>query len=195
VALRPRTLRALRPAAIRSIGTQGPPRPGTTPIRIDAREEVLVSDAAPDGTYVPLGEPQCRALLARATLGRLAFTEGALPVVVPVPFALHDGHVVVATRHGSSMASAVRRAVVAFEVDSFSGAGQAGWAVTVVGPSRLVNRPSEARALDGVRRCWQVPAAARCYVAVRTDLVSGWRTTPASPSTVHPARATRPGPA
>jgi uncharacterized protein len=146
-----------------------------------------VSDAARNGTHVPIREPECRELLAGATLGRLAFTDGALPVVVPVPFALHAEYVVVATRRGSAMSSAVRGAVVAFVVDSFSGAAQAGWAVTVVGPSRLVTRPSEVTVLDGLRSGWRVPAADRCYVTIRTDLVSGWRTTSMDPASVDPA--------
>jgi hypothetical protein len=58
-----------------------------------------------------------------------------------------------------------------------------------------VNRPSEVTALDGVHRCWQVPVAVRCYVAVRTDLISGWRTAPVAAPPVRPVRATRLDPA
>jgi uncharacterized protein len=152
---------------------------------VHACEEELVSPAAEDGAHVVLGEPECRELLAGATLGRLAFTDGALPVVVPVPYALHDEHVVLATRRGSAMAAAVRRAVVAFVVDSFGEAGQDGWAVTAVGPSRLVTRPSEVTALDRLQRMWRVPIADRCYVAVRPDLLSGWRTAPPEVTPFH----------
>jgi uncharacterized protein len=144
-----------------------------------------VSHAAEDGAHIVLGVPECRELLARATLGRLAFTDGALPVVVPVPYALHDEHVVVATRRGSAMAAAVRRAVVAFVVDSFSDASEIGWAVTAVGPSRLVTRPSEVTALDRLHRSWRVPIADRCYVAVRPDLLRGWRTAPPEVAPFH----------
>ena len=134
-------------------------------------------DVSQNGTHTAIPEAECRALLAAGTVGRLAFTDGALPAVVPTPYVLHDGQVVVATRRGSAMASAVRKSVVAFEVDSFGDGAPGGWAVTVVGPSRLVTRPSEVAELDRLHGGSHLPMAGRCYVAVRTDLVSGWRTT------------------
>ena len=90
---------------------------------------------------VVLDEAECRRLLARAVIGRLAYTEGALPAIQPVHFTVHDGQVVIPTRVGSKVAAASMGAVVAFEVDEYDAASRTGWNVTVVGPSAVVTAP------------------------------------------------------
>jgi uncharacterized protein len=124
-----------------------------------------------------LSEEECHRLLSEGSQGHLAYTDGALPAILPVTYVLQDGQVVVATRRDGSLAAALRGSVVAFGIDSWDGGLGTGWGVTVVGPTRLVTDPDEARRLDelggaGSRRPREV-----CYVVIRTDLVRGWRTT------------------
>jgi nitroimidazol reductase NimA-like FMN-containing flavoprotein (pyridoxamine 5'-phosphate oxidase superfamily) len=64
-----------------------------------------------DGLPVALDDAECRRLLATVAVGRLGFTDGALPAILPVPFAVHEGHVVIPARAGSSVVAAVRGAV------------------------------------------------------------------------------------
>ena len=122
-----------------------------------------------------LGEDECHRLLRSAPVGRLAFTEGALPTIQPVTFVVAGGDVVIPTGTGSKVAAAARGAVVAFEVDELDAARRTGWNVTVVGPSRVISEPTEVAALDALgARAW-APAEVPCYVAVRIALVRGRR--------------------
>src|SRR3954468_10598983 len=90
-----------------------------------------------------LDEEECRALLGTAVIGRIAFTEGALPAIQTVHFTLLGGHVYIPTRPGSKVAAATANAVVAFQADEFDPTTKVGWSVTTVGPSRLVTRPED----------------------------------------------------
>lgn len=122
-----------------------------------------------------LDEAECRRLLARATVGRISFTDGALPVVVPVPFALAEGQVLIPAQEGSRLAEALHGAVVAFEVDDFDAATETGWSVTVVGPSRTLRDP--ARLATGsavpVPEHWTAPGCR--LLAVQMGRLRGWR--------------------
>jgi nitroimidazol reductase NimA-like FMN-containing flavoprotein (pyridoxamine 5'-phosphate oxidase superfamily) len=122
-----------------------------------------------------LEESECRSLLTTAPIGRLAFTEGALPAIQPVHFVVVDHQIIIPTRMGSKVAAASRGAVVAFEVDEFDADARTGWDVTVIGPSRVVEHPDQVRALDrlGVR-AW-APPDVPCYVAVQMSIVRGRR--------------------
>jgi hypothetical protein len=84
-------------------------------------------------------------------------------VVIPV---LPDGR----------LETACRGSVVAFEVDSCDRAGA--WAVTIVGPCRVVTDLDETAALDRLGlEPWSV-AESRCYVVVEMSRVTGWRAQP-----------------
>lgn len=122
-----------------------------------------------------LDEDECRSLLRTAEVGRLALTAGALPAIVPVPFAVHDGDVVIPTCAGSPLLAAVRGAVVAFAVDSYRPRDRGGWGVNVVGPARVVADPAEAGGLGTLEPFAGAPITGRCFVSVRIGLLRGWR--------------------
>jgi hypothetical protein len=142
-----------------------------------------------------LDEAECLALLGTASIGRVAFTAGALPAVQPVAFTVHRGEVLIPTQPGSEVAVASRGAVVAFEVDELDLIDRTGWTVTIVGPSRLIVDPGTVSALDDLgTRPW-VPAATHCYVAVHIRLVGGRRVrrcpdTGSAPAGPEPGRGT-----
>src|SRR5215212_11451785 len=94
-----------------------------------------------------LDEEECRTLLGTAVIGRIAFTDGALPAIQPVHFTLLAGHVYIPTRPGSKVAAATANSVVAFEADAFDAETRLGWSVTTVGPSRVVTHPDDIAAL------------------------------------------------
>ncbi|MFF1798900.1 pyridoxamine 5'-phosphate oxidase family protein [Kitasatospora sp. NPDC058263] len=84
-------------------------------------------------------------LLAGAAVGRVVYTVGALPAVLPVPFRLDAaGGVLLSARAGSQLARAVDGAVVAFEADEWDGTDGTGWCVTVLGRAEV--RPARATA-------------------------------------------------
>jgi hypothetical protein len=127
-----------------------------------------------DHTHESLGQEECLRLLGSAAIGRLAYTQAALPAIRPVSFLLRDQDVVIPVRADSPLLDAVRDAVVAFETDSYDHVARTGWSVTVVGPSRVLS-PAPARdhappgAGDDTR-------SALCLIAVHLGLVHGWRT-------------------
>ena len=122
-----------------------------------------------------LDEAECRELLGTAVIGRIGFTEGALPSIQTVHFTLLGGHVYIPTRPGSKVAAATRNAVVAFQADSFDPATRVGWSVTTVGPSRLVTRPEDIEALHALGLEPWPPTPETCYIAIRTSIWHGRR--------------------
>lgn len=133
-----------------------------------------------------LTEQECRDLLGRALLGRIVFTDRALPAIQPVNFLLSQGDVIIRTNSGSKLAAAARNAVVAFEVDEFDADAHNGWSVVVVGHARVV---SENGALSHLRslplRSW-APGERDYYIAITPELISG-RRLPAPATTESPA--------
>jgi Pyridoxamine 5'-phosphate oxidase len=81
-------------------------------------------------TARPLSADDCRRLLAGAVVGRVAFTDRALPAIAAVPCRLGPtGDLLLTVPGGSRLAGAMHDAVVAFQVDDL----EQGWTVTVVG--------------------------------------------------------------
>jgi hypothetical protein len=102
-----------------------------------------------------LDVPECMRLLGTATLGRLGYTQAALPAIQPVTYAMADGAVVMPAVPGSPAVAAVHGAIVVLTVDSFAASPSDGWVVTVVGPTRVCGGS----------------------VLLEPGLVSGWRAT------------------
>jgi hypothetical protein len=122
-----------------------------------------------------LDEQECRRLLAARRIGRLAFSHGAMPAVVPVTFAVRDDDVLIPARLDGFLAAGVRGAVVALEVDSYLDEPGAGWTVTVVGPVRVIRDPAAVAEIDNLGLFRLPRHVPRCYVAVRAGLFRGWR--------------------
>ena len=97
-------------------------------------------------TLDPMPLEECMSLLASTSVGRVAATAQALPVVVPVNFVLHGHAVVFRTRSDGLLARACADAVVAFEIDEIEPGGAGGWSVLVVGMARLLSGSEEVRA-------------------------------------------------
>ena len=90
-----------------------------------------------------LDRAECLALLRTVPVGRIVFTDQAMPAVLPVNFSVWDGALLIRTGAGSKLAAATRNAVVAFEVDELDGDAGKGWSVVVVGRSGVVDHPAE----------------------------------------------------
>lgn len=80
-----------------------------------------------------LARGECLELLATASIGRVIFTDGGLPVVLPVTFILDEDAVVFRTRADSRLATKTSGAVLAFEADDVEPALRVGWSVSVCG--------------------------------------------------------------
>lgn len=129
-----------------------------------SREEMMVAALTP---------AECRQRLASATMGRIGMTVQALPVVLPVYFALDGEAVVIRTVAGTKLSAAIAGSVVAFEVDRHEDDGR-GWSVMVQG------RATEIHGEQGLvrARALGLPAFNRAgvpdhYIAVALEFVSG----------------------
>ncbi|QUQ64036.1 pyridoxamine 5'-phosphate oxidase family protein [Kutzneria sp. CA-103260] len=102
-----------------------------------------------------LDRAECVALLTTVPLGRIVFTDLALPAVLPVNFSVWDGSLLIRTGADGKLAAATRNAVVAFEVDDIDLDTGKGWSVVVVGRSGVVDHPAElAEAARAAPRTW-----------------------------------------
>src|SRR5437868_2616468 len=72
-------------------------------------------------------------LLATAAIGRVVFTDRALPAAQPVNYLLDGEEVVFRTGNGSKLAAATSRRVVEFGVDELDYLTQTGWTARGVG--------------------------------------------------------------
>jgi len=125
-----------------------------------------------------LSRRHCIDLLSETPVGRVIFTEKALPTAMPVNFALLDEDIVFRTGTGSKLAAAMAKAVVAFQVDDIDPVGHSGWSVLVQGWAALLTRADElARAYDLQLQSW-APGERWHFVRIRSEIVSGRRLTP-----------------
>jgi uncharacterized protein len=128
-----------------------------------------------------LPRAECLRLLAEAHVGRIALSIGALPVVLPVNFAMLDDDILIRTALGTKLEAAATNAVVAFEVDNVDPTYHTGWSVLAQGIAKEVIDPAE---LQRAQRAPLVPWSGSDgnYIRISTEFLSGRRLllTPAS---------------
>ena len=112
----------------------------------------------------------------RVSVGRIAISVGALPVVLPVNFAVIDDSIYFRAVPGTKLAAATSETVVAFEIDSYEADGHAGWSVLVQGRARVVTDvPTLARVTHANLNAWALPDQADQVVEVEMSTISGRR--------------------
>lgn len=114
------------------------------------------------------------ALLATAAVGRVVFTAGALPAVVPVTFAVHAGAVVLRTSAGTRLAAAADGSVLSLQADDVDPEARTGWSVVVTGLAELVSDPRERAVIHGLAEPW-APGHHDVYVRIPLTVVTGRR--------------------
>ena len=126
-----------------------------------------------------LSKQDAVALLSTIPVGRVVFTVGALPAIVPVAFAVHDGAVVMRTSAESRLARQPG-GVLAFEIDDIDAETRTGWSVVVMGVATVVADPEQRAAIDGLVKMF---APGRKDVCIRLPLtvVTGRRISAAAP--------------
>ena len=125
-----------------------------------------------------LDREECIGLLASVLLGRVVFTDRALPAIQPVNFVLDDD-VVICTATGSQLGRALNGSVVAFEADRFDETAEDGWSVTVIGHTRPVDDPDDQEHLNGLPIQPWAPAPHGRFVRISCQHISGRRIRPA----------------
>jgi nitroimidazol reductase NimA-like FMN-containing flavoprotein (pyridoxamine 5'-phosphate oxidase superfamily) len=85
---------------------------------------------------------ECFRMLAESSVGRVVYTDGALPAITPVRYALDGCQVFFRPRPDARLLKALTGAVVAFEVDQIHAQLEAGWTVVLTGVAEPCTRPS-----------------------------------------------------
>jgi nitroimidazol reductase NimA-like FMN-containing flavoprotein (pyridoxamine 5'-phosphate oxidase superfamily) len=123
-----------------------------------------------------LSSEECLQLLSTGSVGRIAVTRDALPVILPVNYAVDGGSILIRTTDGAILRAArAGGAVVAFEVDNLDERTMTGWSVLVTGTLR------EVTAVSAVLRAEQLPLVPwaggerRHFVRITPGLLSGRR--------------------
>lgn len=83
----------------------------------------------------------CLRLLGARVVGRVVYTEAALPAAQPVNYVLDGEEVLFRTSSASKLAAATRGAVVAFQVDDIEPEARTGWSVLGIGEAYEVVDP------------------------------------------------------
>jgi uncharacterized protein len=127
-----------------------------------------------DGVEV-LSERQCRSLLGREQVGRVAVSENARVAVFPVNYSVVSDEIAFFTAREPSCGRAAANSRVTFEVDHLDPFAQTGWSVMVVGVTREVTEPV---VVAGTRasglRPWAVGDRGH-LIALSTEAISGRR--------------------
>jgi hypothetical protein len=115
-----------------------------------------------------LSERECWQLLATASVGRLALSVRALPVIMPVQYYLDGRRLAACLGHHALPERALDETVIAFAVDAIDPVTKAGWSVQVQGRSVI---PRGLRI--GTDCGW--PASAAQVVQIQPGTISGHR--------------------
>lgn len=122
-----------------------------------------------------LNRRQCLDLLQGVRVGRLVFTEDALPAVQPVNFRLWHDDVVIRVAGGPKLAAATDNQVVAFQADELDADLRTGWSVTVVGHAEPIIDVDELVELAGTFIQPWVDGRRDHFVRIRTEKMTGRR--------------------
>ncbi|MBL0886950.1 pyridoxamine 5'-phosphate oxidase family protein [Myceligenerans indicum] len=126
-------------------------------------------------TLERLSAEECHALLETIPIGRIVFTENALPAIQPVNFVLDGTDIVVRTRRGSKLVAAAHHAVVAFEVDDYDPDLRTGWSVVLIGRARVVRDEGELEHLRRLPLATWATGDRPHFIKVEPNMVRGRR--------------------
>jgi len=125
-----------------------------------------------------LSEPECVELLRSRSVGRIALSASSLPFVVPVRYVVDRDRILMRTGQNTRMAAATSDAVVAFQVDDFDAALDAGWSVMVQGLAREVSGDAASDPdAEQILSSWVGPMPARSF-SIPLAIVRGQRLHP-----------------
>lgn len=122
-----------------------------------------------------LNRRQCLDLLQGVRVGRLVFTEDALPAVQPVNFRLWRDDVVIRVAGGPKLAAATDNQVVAFQADELDADLRTGWSVTVVGHAEPITGVDDLLEVSGTFIQPWVDGRREHFVRIRTEKMTGRR--------------------
>ncbi len=122
-----------------------------------------------------LNRRQCLDLLQDVRVGRLVFTEDALPAVQPVNFRLWRDDIVVRVAGGAKLTAATEKSVVAFQADELDPDLRTGWSVTVVGHASPITDIDELVEVSGTFVQPWVDGRRDHFIRIESEKMTGRR--------------------
>lgn len=132
------------------------------------------------GRFSEISHGEALSLLAGVTLGRIVFTDQAMPTIRPVSHIVEAGDLIVRNDHGVAVVSRSapgQRTVVAYEADDIDPVTHLGWSVVVTGTARLICDPGDIARYERALRPWTAGSAGQ-FIRVHTRIVTGYRLVP-----------------
>jgi nitroimidazol reductase NimA-like FMN-containing flavoprotein (pyridoxamine 5'-phosphate oxidase superfamily) len=114
-------------------------------------------------------------LLAGVSLGRIVFTQHAMPAIRPVNH-LVDGETIVIRSHlgAAIVARAEDGAVVCYEADEIDPVRHTGWSVIATGMARLVREPAAISRYERLLQPW-ADSQMNYVIAIKPQFITGLR--------------------
>ena len=115
-------------------------------------------------------------LLAAASLGRIVFTQHAMPAIRPVNHLVDDETVIIRSHLGAAITGRVAGdgTVVCYEADDIDPVRHTGWSVIVTGTARLVSDPAAIARYQRMLQPW-ADGQMDYVIAVTPHLITGLR--------------------
>jgi hypothetical protein len=134
---------------------------------------------------IELTEGECWRLLGSVSIGRVVFTQRAMPAIRPVNHIVDGRTIIIRTHLGAAIASRARGessdgerkslgSVVCYEADDLGPARHTGWSVIATGLARLVTDPAGIARYSAAIEPW-IAGEMNQVVAIEPRFVSGLR--------------------
>lgn len=120
---------------------------------------------------------ECWQLLRSVSLGRIVFTQRAMPAIRPVNHVVDEGKIVIRSHAGAAIVSravADGGSVVCYEADDLDAVRHTGWSVIVTGIARLVGQPAAITRYQELLEPW-IAGQMDQVIAIEPEFVSGIR--------------------
>lgn len=126
---------------------------------------------------IELDRAQALQLLGSVSLGRIVFTQRAMPAIRPVNHILDGTGIIIRSHSGAAIVSAAdsaRGAVVAYEADNINPVYLLGWSVMVTGIAHLVRDPGELARYRQALIPW-VDREMDQVIRIQPEVITGFR--------------------
>lgn len=131
---------------------------------------------SPPRQALELTEAECWQLLGGVSLGRIVFTQRAMPAIRPVNHLVEDRKIILRSHLGAAIVSRATNdgSVVCYEADDLDPDRHTGWSVIATGMARLVHDPAAIERYERLLQPW-IATQMSHVISIEPEFVSGIR--------------------
>lgn len=132
---------------------------------------------------IELTEGECWRLLASVSIGRVVFTQRAMPAIRPVNHLIDGRKIIIRTHNGAAITSRAlegttggrqQGSVVSYEADDLDPVRHTGWSVIATGLARLVSDPTDFARYATAIEPW-IAGEMDQVIVIEPEFISGLR--------------------